>query len=164
MAKNPEAERQSVVELVTLLLQERDRRLNNNTYTKENNNHIRYVLSHALLWKYTEAEGHKYKKCRYWSEGAIKSFERYGDAITSKHVCGGDALQHEHLFPLKQLINKLFSINNPTETTVMELLSKLNIAVIVTVDEHKFLHKIEGDENNPWTRYEKAGIKVEKRF
>ncbi len=162
MAKNPEAERQSVVELITLLLQERERRLNNNSYSKENDSHIKNVLSHCLLWKYTEAEGHKYKKCRYWSEGAIKSFERYGD--TSKRVCGSDALQHEHVFPLKQLINKLFLVNTPTEVKVSELLSKLNIAVIVTINEHGLLHKIEGDENNPWMRYEKAGIKVKKRF
>ena len=164
MAKNPEAERQSVVELVTLLLQERQRRLTNSNYSKENNNHIKYVLSHALLWKYTEAEGHKYKKCRYWSEGAVNSFKRHGDIITNRNICGGEALQHEHLFPLKQLIDKLFVISDPTEIKVKELLSKLNIAVIVTIDEHKLLHKFEGDENNPWTRYEKAGIKVVKRF
>jgi hypothetical protein len=160
MAKNPEAERQSVAELTTLLLQERQRRTTNASYNKENNKHIRRTISHVLLWEHSEAEGEKYKGCRYWSEGAVQSLKKHGKVVTSRTLFGGDALLHEHRFPRKQLIDKLFSITKPTVSNVRTLLDKLNIAVIVTVDEHKELSKFEGDESGPWSRYDNAGILV----
>jgi hypothetical protein len=163
MPKNPEEERQSAAELITLLLQERERRLESKTYSKVNDNHIRRTISHVLLWKHSEAEGNKYKDCRYWSEGAIQSEKRYGKVITNKNLCGGDALRHEHLFPRKQLIIKLFSIEKPDIREVREILDRLNIAVIVTIDEDKLLGRIEGNESNPWKRYENAGVKVTNR-
>lgn len=163
MAKNPEAERQAAAELVTLLLHERQRQLGNGTYAKEIDNHIRGIISHVLLWKHSEAEGEKYKDCRYWSQGALESVRRHGKVVTSRNICGGDALRHEHLFPRKQLINKLFLIHEPTLSEIRETLDRLNVAVIVTIDEDKSLGNAEGDESNPWNRYDKAGVIVERK-
>lgn len=129
MAKNPEAERQSVAELITLLLQERKRRHGSNTLTAQNNDRIRGILSHVLLWKHSEADGDKYLGCRFWSTGALESLSNNGKVVTRQTVCGDDALRHEHLFPRKQLIAKLFSISDPTVTKVREILDRLNIAV-----------------------------------
>lgn len=160
MAKNPEEERQSSSELITLLLQERQQRLENKKYSKVNDNHIKRIISHVLLWKHSEAEGGKYKDCRYWSDGTKKSLEKHGKVLTNKNICGDDALRHEHLFPRKQLITKLFSVENPKIGQIRQILDRLNIAVIVTIEEDKLLGKIPGDENNPWKRYELAGVKV----
>src|SRR5687767_8972146 len=98
MPKDAEAERQSVAELVSLLLFERLKRRAENNYSKENENHIKRIISHVLLWKHSEAEGDKYKDCLYWSVGALRSREFYGKVITSKTISGGAALRHEHLF------------------------------------------------------------------
>lgn len=163
MAKDSEAERQSVAEITSLLLQARKQRIQGNTLTKQNENHIRRIISHVLLWKHSEADGDKYNGCRYWSVGAIESFNRHGKAITSINAVGGDALRHEHLFPRKHLIDKLLLVEEPTVPIVKEFLDKLNIAVIVTVNEDKLLGNDPGDESDPWSRYNQAGIKVEAR-
>ncbi len=153
--------RQSVVELIVLLLEERRRVYNSEDSDEIRKNicdrHIRQLISGVLLWKYSEAEGHKYTACRYWSEGACQSFTRYGKVITSRSRIGNDALRHEHLYPRKQLTNDLFSIDEPNAAEVQGLLEQLNIAVIVTCGEHQRLSP-EGSSHDPWERYRKAGI------
>ena len=158
MARDPEAERQAAAELITLLLQERQRRQKDKCLSTAHNQQISRIISHVHLWKHSEAEGDKYKGCRYWSEGALQSQHRHGKVDTDHRRVGGDALRHEHLFPRKQLIAKLFSISEPNATEVRTLLGRLNIAVIVTMDEDKILPR-EGDETDPWDRYRKTGIR-----
>ncbi len=160
-SKNPEAIRQSAVELITLLLQERQHRHESGSYDANYNDvkdsHIYHLISGVLLWRYSEAEGHKYKDCRYWSEGAIRSREHHGKVVTSREQVGGDALRHEHIFPRKEQTAKLFLITEPTDSAVKEVLERFNIAVIVTHEEHEILSR-EGNESDPWERYRKAGI------
>jgi hypothetical protein len=161
VSKNPESIRQSVAELIALLLQERQRVHSSETYDESYRNvhdsHVYDLISGVLLWRYSEAEGHKYKGCRYWSEGALSSLTRHGNVITSRERVGGDALRHEHIFPRKEQTAKLFSIAEPTVSKVRELLEQFNIAVIVTHDEHQRL-STEGDESDPWERYRNAGV------
>ncbi|MGI9105539.1 MAG: hypothetical protein ACR2G4_04740 [Pyrinomonadaceae bacterium] len=162
LSKNPEAIRQSAIELITLLLQERQRRHNSESYEANyrevKDSHIYDLISGVLLWRYSEAEGHKYKDCRYWSEGALRSRERHGKVVTSRKQVGGDALRHEHIFPRNEQTAKLFSIVEPTVSAVRDVLERLNIAVIVTHEEHELLSR-KGDEIDPWERYRKAGIR-----
>ncbi len=158
MARNPEIERQTATELITVLLQERKRRQANGTNNSTVEGQIRRVISHVLLWNHSQADGDKYNGCRYWSEGALQSRLRHGKVNTNHRQVEGDALRHEHLFPRKQLITKLFLLSDPTSNEVRAILDHLNIAVIVTKEEDARLQN-EGDETDPWERYRKAGIK-----
>lgn len=155
MPKDPEAERQSAAELITLLLQERLRRQAEGRLSSVNERHIYLLFSGQLLWRHSEAEG-KTTGCRYWSDGALQSREQYGTKASERKVAREDALQHDHLFPRKQLIAKLFSLGGPTVAEVRETLDRFNIGVVVTVKEHERLG--DGVESDPWERYRVAGI------
>lgn len=158
MARNPEIERQTATDLITVLLQERLRRQSSGTFHPSVERQIRRVISHVLLWNHSQANGDKYNGCHYWSEGALQSRLRHGKVNTNHRQVEGDALRHEHLFPRKQLITKLFSLSDPTPSEVLTILDCLNIAVIITKSEDALLPN-EGDETAPWERYRKAGIK-----
>lgn len=156
-SKDAELERQSATDLITLLLQERWRRIDAGTLSGINERHIYYVLSHALIWCFSEAGGHKYEGCRFWSEGALRSLRKHGKVVTNRKEVGGDALRHEHLFPRKQLIAKLFSVVDLSTAEVRTILDQFNIAVIVSHDEDVRLSR-EGDESDPWERYRRAAV------
>ena len=110
-----------------------------------------------MLWKPSEAYG-KYDGCPYWSEGALASRGKYGRPVKDKRKFGADALRHEHVFPRKELVQKLFSLADPTSTLVGELVESLNIGVVVTVAEDERLPK-QGTEPDPWERYRQGGVR-----
>jgi len=161
--RDPEEERHSAAELIALLLGDRRRRIAEGRLSGANGRHIKNAITHSLLWRFSEADGDKYDGCRYWTEGALQSRERHGKAVTDERLVGSDALRHEHLFPRKQLIERLFALDVPDvpdETAVADvraLLDRYNIAVIVTLEEDRRLPR-EGDPDDPWERYRGVGI------
>ena len=96
---------------------------------------------------------------RHWSKMALLSLKEHVKVVTSTKKDPEDALRHEHLFPRKQTIEKLFTLNPPTIEKIQEILS-VNIGVVVTVKEEKQLVK-EGVFEDPWKRYRDAGIEWE---
>lgn len=110
--KRPEDVRQSAAELLALLVRDRRHRIDDGTISATHQRHFRELCS-LLLWKHSEAFG-KYRGCRYWSLGALASRKTHGGVVTNRARRGGEALRHEHLFPRKQLIDKLFSLDDPT--------------------------------------------------
>lgn len=156
MAIKPDDKRQSAAGFITLLLRERQQRIERQCYTQANDQQLKELCS-ILLWMHSEACG-KYQGCRYWSEGARQSFQRYGKVVTNKRIFGGEALRHEHLFPRNQLIKKLLSLDHPSLPEVKALLDRLNIGVVVTVEEDERLPS-EGIDTDPWDRYRKAGVR-----
>jgi len=152
MRRIPDEERDSVVDWAQVLLAERIR---HKDPTAAFNRRLRQLLS-ELLWKFSEANG-KYGGCRYWSVSAIESRKKHGAIVTSYPKVGGDALRHEHLFPRAQLIERLFSLTDPTTESIRAELTRLNIGVVVTEREHRLLSD-EGALNDPWKRYRIAGV------
>jgi len=113
-------------------------------------------LIDVLLWKYTEAHG-KYIGCKYWSAGALKSLQIYNNKIvTSNRVDPVYALRQEHIYPKNESIQRLLNLETPTIGLVNEIL-KLNIGVVVTVEENSRLSK-HGNLNDPWQRYRDANV------
>lgn len=151
-------ERESAAAWLAVLLRERQKRKLDRTLTTAHNRQARELCS-MLIWKFSEASG-KYNGCRYWSKGALASKAKHGKAVTSANRVGDDALRHEHLFPRRQLIDKLFMLRAPTEERVTKLLNRLNVGVVVTLREHKTL-AADGDLKDPWKRYREAGLKWE---
>lgn len=154
--KNPEQERRSAAELLVVLLQERLRRIAQDALDHANKRHIKQLCS-TLLWKHSEAFG-KYDGCRHWSHGALESRRKHRKPVTNKVRHGSDALRHEHLFPRRQLVKKLFSLQDPSVLEVRAILDRLNIGVVVTVAEDERLPG-EGVEADPWDRYRTASIR-----
>jgi len=151
----PIEEEQTSADLILQLLLYRQslisKKLSNNSYEKQ----FKELIT-TLLWKHTEAHG-KYLGCKHWSDGALESLKKHNNkVITSKSIDPTHALRHEHLFPRKQSIELLLSLTSPTLESVDDLL-KLNIGVVVTVEEDSRLSKI-GNQNDPWQRYRDANI------
>ena len=101
--------------------------------------HYRELLS-SLLWKITEADGHKYKT-RFQSQGAMGCTDRA-------------KLRHEHVFQRSRMIEAL---ENASPHEVDDIL-KNAIGCTVTIEEHALLSKF--DDEYGWARYRKAGITV----
>jgi hypothetical protein len=80
-----------------------------------------------------------------------------GAGKSDRRLHGAAAVRHEHLFPRAQLIRKLLGLEDPSPMKVAEILERLNIGVVVTVEEHGRLPP-DGDECDPWERYRRAGI------
>jgi hypothetical protein len=155
MKYSPKEEEESSEDLIFQLLNYRktlqDNQQINNSYEKQ----FKEIIS-TLLWKHTEAYG-KYKGCKYWSLGAIESLKRHNNkVVTNKSVDPTHALRHEHLFPRKQTIELLLSLDDVNKNSIHNIL-KLNIGVVVTVEEDSRLSKL-GNKENPWQRYIDAGI------
>jgi hypothetical protein len=140
--------RASAAELVTLLLTERLRERANRSLTPAKERQIRKLCSH-LLWMHSEANG-KYEGCRYWSDGAWKSFKRHGKVVTK--IGSDDSLLHEHLYPRDELVRRLLRIRTPTVERVARVLRKRNIGVVVTRAEDRQLDPV-GTKGDHWARY-----------
>src|SRR5712692_7817168 len=74
--KQPDDEKQSAAEVLSLLLRERLHRMTDGTYNHANTRHLRELCS-ILLLKHSEASG-KHQGCRFWSQGATGSFQKHG--------------------------------------------------------------------------------------
>ena len=157
-SRNPGEVRCSASHLLSVLLLHRRELLGENVYTRENDRHLRELIS-TLLWKHSEAEG-KYVGCRYWSVNALRSHQNHGRVVTNASQFPTDALRHEHLVPRHQLTNLLLDLEGPTDDRVRGVLEQLNIGVVVTVAEHALLANT-GDAADPWRRYRTAGVEWE---
>ncbi len=112
---------------------------------------------------WTEFEG-KYKGCSYWTE---RAWELYRQLAWEKNV------RHEHGVPKKVLKELLFSLENPTEETVVLYLDFFLVGVVVTIEEEKRLNERfksampeafwkKGEEYylDLFARYKLCGIKI----
>lgn len=102
------------------------------------NAHKRELLSIAI-WKYTEAEGGKWR-CRYRSSGVLSE-------VVSP-------IEHEHVWPRKWLIDRM--LNRPER--VPEIMASA-VACLVTAEEHRRLGAV-APHLVGWERYGAAGIVV----
>lgn len=118
-----------------------------------------------VCWVWTEFDG-KYRGCPHWSKKARVQFEANPKS----------KLKHEHAVPKRVVMDLLFKLSDPTPATVMDLLSKLLIGVVVTPEEDRLLNReysskmpdefydsAHRDHHDPWLRYKKCGIEVERR-
>lgn len=146
MARHPADERHSAAYLCTRLLQIRSELISKALYTPSHDAHLRELVG-ITLWKDSEADG-KIHGCRFWSHGALASQE----------IGNTKDLQHEHVFPKRQLIDILFELKNPGLDRVQGLIQELNIAAVVTKEEHRRLGTVPGSRGDVWQRYRLAGI------
>lgn len=131
------------------------------------------TLSHVILWKFSEAfSTDKRLGAPFWSEGAIASLQRHGQATTpswfkSQNMPTDDALVHEHVCERGDLVERLLDrgvegLRQGDDCDREQLgttLSKLCVGCVVTRAEHKRLTKKavgDSDMENPWLRYGRA--------
>lgn len=157
MKINPQLEQLSACRLLTLLLTDRLYCISNHSYNHSDNRHYKELCS-ILLWKHSEAYG-KYDGCKCWSMIAIESVKKHGCIPSSRKQYGLDAVMHEHIFPRNQLIEELFKLNLLSASIVKNILDRLNIGIVITVSENNRLSPT-GTLDNPFCRYESAGIKI----
>ncbi|MBI5096719.1 MAG: hypothetical protein HZB32_03590 [Nitrospirae bacterium] len=158
MNANADQKKQVAEELILELLTYRKSLILAGRSTESHEQQLKDLIT-TLLWKHTEAHG-KYDGCLYWSKQALLSRKKHGKVVTKKREDPEGALRHEHLFPRKQSIEKLFALDSPNMTMVQEILS-VNIGVVVTVQEDHQLAR-DGVFEDPWKRYRDAGIEWEK--
>lgn len=127
------------------------------------NNLITRELLGRSIWKYSEAFG-KFKGCPFWSEKAYKLFITNNSSSVGKL---GKYLRHEHTYPQRLLIEKLWKIKKPNKKIVRELYDKFAVATVITKEENDKLNSKEIglrvatiDENNIWLRYNNSKIKI----
>jgi hypothetical protein len=119
------------------------------------------VIDRSLwTWSVGVTSDGKYEGNPVWSEGALRSFKKWGKAISSGNM--SDSLRHEHVVPRAKLINYLFEKYEQKisyEDLFLDLKSK-GIGAVVTKEEHSRLDDKNVDFNNVWKRYKDAGIKI----
>ena len=130
----PEEKRASAVALAVAVMEVRD----------SLQAHRNELLS-ICVWKWTEAHG-KYRGCRYWTRAALDADQRQ--------------LAHEHVVPRRQLVRALIDLPTASEEAVVDLLTRMGVACVVTRNEHDRLPEAPWAELvvNPWARYE--GVEV----
>ncbi|HEY3927900.1 MAG TPA: hypothetical protein VGL89_05975 [Candidatus Koribacter sp.] len=64
---------------------------------------------------------------------------------------------HEHLFPRKDMINILTSMDAIESEQLRKQLERFNIGVVITIGEHKQLSP-SGTHDDPWERYRAVGV------
>ncbi len=74
---------------------------------------------------------------------------------------GTGQLQYDHAVPFRYLQRELLSLTEVTPESVRETLSKYDVYVLVTSDEHKQLgNDMPAGRTDPLARFEVAGIEV----
>ncbi len=138
----------------------------------ENKDYLKKILLNKFLWLATELneEGkkNKYLGQKYWSEEAIRQFNKRSKNPNLK----GDrkkGLIHDHSIPRKEIINDLIGsnaskVNKKSARAIYELLLKKSIAAVITKKEHERLAKKNLSATSPgrgkFARYKKAKIKI----
>lgn len=120
------------------------------------------VLS-EVCWSWTEFTG-KIRGCPYWTELAL--LQRFKDPKAK--------VRHEHVVPIRVVINILFDLHLPTADNVFEILDRLLIGVVVDESEDdclnvefpadmppEFFDPTSLSFRDPWLRYRRLpDIKV----
>jgi len=130
---------------------------------KKVNDLITRELLGRSIWKYSEAYG-KFKGCPFWS---VKAYNLFLKQKSSSVGILGKYLRHEHTFPQRLLIEKMWSLKDPTKENIRELYDKFAVAAVVTKEENDKLNSKDVglrvstiDENNIWLRYNNPKIKI----
>jgi hypothetical protein len=138
------------------------------------------TLGYEVVWKWTEATG-KFIGCQFWSVQAKDFFteelkSKYGTKPTfdkawrcarelNSNDYGLQAINHEHVFPIKKLRQILLNPSSFTEFTSTEpnlekFFARSIVGCIVLKREHQKIHSCLGNSDNPWLRYTGSSIKL----
>jgi len=95
---------------------------------KKVNDLITRELLGRSIWKYSEAYG-KFKGCPFWS---VKAYNLFFKQKTTSVGILGKYLRHEHTFPQRLLIEKMWSLKDPTTDN-----HEVRNAKSITIKTHK---------------------------
>ena len=115
----------------------------------------KFAVLADVVWVWSEFNG-KIEGCPFWSRSAAR---RKSDR---------KQLMHEHAVPKRVVVEMLFSLKVPTESSVHTVLNHYCIGVVVTREEDAKLTQLglrsrmpkDWDGSDPWARYAKANIFV----
>ena len=154
----------STIDIAVNILSHRLKTMND--YAEESmrvNNLITREILGRCIWKYSEAFG-KFKGCPFWS---VKAYKLFFTQKSSSSSILGKILRHEHTFPQRLLIEKLWSLKSPTKDSVRKLYDKYAVATVVTKEENDKLNSREIglrvttiNEDNIWLRYNNDKIVI----
>ena len=161
---NPNDWIDSTVDIAVNILSHRLKTLDTH---KEESKKVNDLITRELLgrsiWKYSEAFG-KFKGCPFWS---VKAYKLFFTQKSSSSSILGKFLRHEHTFPQRLLIEKLWSLKSPTKDSVRKLYDKYAVATVVTKEENDKLNSREIglrvttiNEDNIWLRYNNDKIVI----
>mgnify|MGYP000844834777 FL=1 len=164
LGSNPNDWIEATVDIAVNILKHRLKTLNlYNDEGKKVNDLITRELLGRSIWKYSEAFG-KFKGCPFWS---VKAYNLFFKQKSSSVGVLGKYLRHEHTFPQRLLIEKMWSLKDPTNKNIRELYDKFAVATVITKEENDKLNSREIglriatiDENNIWLRYNNPKIKI----
>jgi len=115
------------------------------------------------IWKYSEAFG-KFKGCPFWS---VKAYDFYTSQKSKPTTLIAKNLRHEHTFPQKLLVTKMWNLKTPSKKIIRELYDEYAIATVVTKEENLKLNSTAVglrsntiNESNIWLRYNNDRIKI----
>ena len=128
-------------------------------------------VANELIWKWTEASG-KYVGCQFWSLKAKKLFDlevadcggwpitmkaaRHLESKLSKKSRPKDSrLTHEHVYPIEDMKSWLRNQGKLNRDEIRNHFERQCVGCVVLESEHDRKH---GDDQNPWLRYNIAGI------
>ncbi len=99
------------------------------------------------LWQVTQAEGKGKYELRYKTKAALKAIKEGRR----------NELRHEHVYPRKQMVQRLIDSPEKVDEIVKEA-----VGCVVTQDEHAILSQIDRDFSGleGCERYQEAGITV----
>ena len=154
----------STIDIAVNILSHRLKTMND--YAEESmrvNNLITREILGRCIWKYSEAFG-KFKGCPFWS---IEAYNFYINQKSKSTALIAKNLRHEHTFPQKLLVKKMWNLKTPSKKIIRELYDEYAIATVVTKEENlKLNSKAVGlgsntiDESNIWLRYNNDRIKI----
>ena len=164
LGSNPNDWIEATVDIAVNILKHRLKTLNfYNDEGKKVNDLITRELLGRSIWKYSEAFG-KFKGCPFWS---VKAYNLFFKQKSSSVGVLGKYLRHEHTFPQRLLIEKMWSLKDPTNENIRELYDKFAVATVITKEENDKLNSREIglriatiDENNVQLRYNNPKIKI----
>ena len=164
LGSNPNDWIEATVDIAVNILNHRLKTLSlfSNEGRKVNDLITRELLGRSI-WKYSEAYG-KFKGCPFWS---VKAYNLFFTPTSSSVGDFGKYLRHDHTFPQRLLIEKMWSLKDPTKKNISEIYAKFAVADVVPTDAHDKLNSKDVglrvstiDENNIWLRYNNSKIKI----
>ena len=154
----------STVDIAVNILSHRLKTIND--YSKESmrvNDLITKEILGRTIWKYSEAFG-KFKGCPFWS---VKAYDFYTSQKSKPTTLIAKNLRHEHTFPQKLLVTKMWNLKTPSKKIIRELYDEYAIATVVTKEENLKLNSTAVglrsntiNESNIWLRYNNDRIKI----
>ena len=97
----------------------------------------------------------------------MKAYDFYNSQKSKPTTLIVKNLRHEHTFPQKLLVKKMWNLKTPSKKIIRELYDEYAIATVVTKEENLKLNSTAVglrsntiDESNIWLRYNNDRIKI----